>query len=86
MSYLTERRLEEKERRRIEILDAAEAVASIVGIEAMTMDQVAKKARLYWKRGSAPRPQVARWASIRSRPADAVTLPSPPSSPCVSRR
>ena len=46
MSYLTERRLEEKERRRIEILDAAEAVASIVGIEAMTMDQVAKKARL----------------------------------------
>lgn len=46
MSYLTERRLEEKERRRIEILDAAEAIASIVGIEAMTMDQVAKKARL----------------------------------------
>ncbi len=46
MSYLTERRLEEKERRRIEILDAAEAVAAIVGIEAMTMDQVAKKARL----------------------------------------
>ena len=46
MSYLAERRLEEKERRRIEILDAAEAVASVVGIEAMTMDQVARKARL----------------------------------------
>jgi AcrR family transcriptional regulator len=46
MSLLTERRLEEKERRRNEILDAAEAVASIVGIETMTMDQVAKKARL----------------------------------------
>lgn len=46
MSYLAERRLEEKERRRIEILDAAEAVAAVVGIEAMTMDQVARKARL----------------------------------------
>ena len=46
MSYLAERRLEEKERRRLEILDAAEAVASVVGIEAMTMDQVARKARL----------------------------------------
>jgi len=46
MSYLAERRLEEKERRRIEILDAAEAVASVVGIEDMTMDQVARKARL----------------------------------------
>jgi AcrR family transcriptional regulator len=46
MNYLAERRLEEKERRRIEILDAAEAVASVVGIEDMTMDQVARKARL----------------------------------------
>ncbi|MSR00354.1 MAG: TetR/AcrR family transcriptional regulator [Gammaproteobacteria bacterium] len=46
MNGLTERRLEEKERRRIEILDAAEAVAEVVGIEAMTMDQVARKARL----------------------------------------
>jgi AcrR family transcriptional regulator len=46
MSQLTERRLEERERRRLDILDAAEAVASVVGIEAMTMDQVARKARL----------------------------------------
>jgi AcrR family transcriptional regulator len=46
MSQLAERRLEERERRRLEILDAAEAVAAVVGIEAMTMDQVARKARL----------------------------------------
>ncbi len=46
MNYLTERRSEERERRRTEILDAAEAVASVVGIESMTMDQVARKARL----------------------------------------
>ena len=46
MSYVAERRLEEKERRRLEILDAAEAVAAVVGIEAMTIDQVARKARL----------------------------------------
>jgi len=39
MNQLTERRLEERERRRLEILDAAEALASVVGIEAMTMDQ-----------------------------------------------
>lgn len=41
-----DRRLEEKERRRLEILDAAESVASVVGIEALTMDLVARKARL----------------------------------------
>lgn len=46
MSYLAERRLEEKERRRAEILDAAESVAGAVGIEAMTMDEVARTARL----------------------------------------
>lgn len=46
MNQLAERRLEERERRRLEILDAAEAVAAVVGIEAMTMDQVARKARL----------------------------------------
>jgi len=46
MSYLVERRLEEKERRRFEILDAAETVAKVVGIGALTMDQVARKARL----------------------------------------
>src|SRR5262245_2331277 len=46
MSYIAERRQEEKERRRAEILDAAEAVTASVGWDAMTMDQVARKARL----------------------------------------
>jgi TetR/AcrR family transcriptional regulator len=46
MSYIAERRLEEKERRRAEILDAAEAVTAHFGWDAMTMDQVARKARL----------------------------------------
>ena len=46
MNYIAERRLEEKERRRAEILDATEAVAAVVGWDAMTMDQVARKARL----------------------------------------
>jgi len=46
MSYLSERRQEEKERRRLEILAAAAEVASVVGFEAMTMEQVARKARL----------------------------------------
>jgi AcrR family transcriptional regulator len=46
MSYIAERRQEEKERRRAEILDATEAVATEVGWDAMTMDQVARKARL----------------------------------------
>jgi AcrR family transcriptional regulator len=46
MNYISERRQEEKERRRAEILDAAEAVASVVGWDDMTMDQVARKARL----------------------------------------
>ncbi len=46
MNYIAERRQEEKERRRSEILDAAEAVCSEVGWDAMTMDQVARKARL----------------------------------------
>jgi AcrR family transcriptional regulator len=46
MSYIAERRLEEKEKRRAEILDAAEAVALDVGTDAMTMDQVARKARI----------------------------------------
>jgi AcrR family transcriptional regulator len=46
MSYIAERRLEEKERRRAEILDAAEAVTTRVGWDAITMDQVARKARL----------------------------------------
>ena len=46
MSYIAERRQEEKERRRAEILDAAESVASQVGWEATTMDEVARRARL----------------------------------------
>lgn len=46
MNYIAERRQEEKERRRAEILDAAEAVAADVGWEDLTMDQVARSARL----------------------------------------
>jgi TetR/AcrR family transcriptional regulator len=46
MNYLAERRQEEKERRKAEILDAAEAVMTSVGWDAMTMDQVARTARL----------------------------------------
>lgn len=46
MNYISERRQEEKERRRAEILDATEAVAGSVGWDAMTMDEVARKARL----------------------------------------
>lgn len=46
MSDLAARRLEEKDRRRAEILDAAEAVAAESGIDALTMDQVARRARI----------------------------------------
>ena len=46
MSDLADRRHEEKERRRAEILDATEAVAASEGWEDMTMDQVARRARL----------------------------------------
>ena len=46
MSYLNERREEEKERRREEILDAAELVFSEKGFDAATMEQVARKARV----------------------------------------
>jgi AcrR family transcriptional regulator len=46
MNDLAERRTEEKERRRAEILDAAEAVAASEGWDDMTMDQVARRARL----------------------------------------
>jgi TetR/AcrR family transcriptional regulator len=46
MNELVERRQEERERRRGEILDAAEAVAARIGMDAMTMDQVARQARL----------------------------------------
>lgn len=46
MSYITERRLEEKDRRRNEIVDAAEEVFSRVGFDAATMEEVARHARL----------------------------------------
>lgn len=46
MNQLRERRLEEKARRRADILDAAEAVAGRLGVAAMTMDMVARQARL----------------------------------------
>lgn len=46
MSYIAERREEEKERRRAEILDAAVALYAQTGWEAVTVDQVARSARL----------------------------------------
>src|SRR5512137_1659590 len=46
MSYISERRQEEKDRRRSEIVDAAEALYAEMGWDAITMDQVARRARL----------------------------------------
>jgi AcrR family transcriptional regulator len=46
VSYIVERREEEKERRRGEFLDAAESLYAKDGWEAVTMDQVARTARL----------------------------------------
>ncbi len=46
MSYLAERRLEEKEARRAQIVDAAEAAYADTGWDALTIDQVARRARL----------------------------------------
>jgi AcrR family transcriptional regulator len=46
MSYITERRGEEKERRRAEILDAAEALYARKGWDGLTVDEVARSARL----------------------------------------
>ena len=46
MSYLAERREEERERRRLEIIEAAEALYAEKGWDAVTMDQVARTARL----------------------------------------
>jgi TetR/AcrR family transcriptional regulator len=46
MSYITERRGEEKERRAAEILDAAEALYAKKGWDALTVEQVARSARL----------------------------------------
>src|SRR3981189_1967966 len=46
MSYIAERRGEEKERRRAEILDAAEILYAKKGWDELTVDQVARSARL----------------------------------------
>lgn len=46
MTYLAERREEEKERRRLEILEAAERIYAEKGWDLLTMDQVARVARL----------------------------------------
>ena len=46
MSHIAERRQEERDRRRAEIVDAAEALYAEVGWDAVTMDQVARRARL----------------------------------------
>lgn len=46
MSYVAVRREEEKERRRAEMVDAAEELYADVGWDAVTMDRVAKSARL----------------------------------------
>jgi AcrR family transcriptional regulator len=46
MSYITERRQEERDRRRAEIVDAAAALYAEIGWDAVTMDQVARRARL----------------------------------------
>jgi len=46
MSYVAERREEEKERRRAEMVDAAEELYAAVGWDAVTMERVAKSARL----------------------------------------
>jgi AcrR family transcriptional regulator len=46
MSYIADRRQEEKDRRRSEIVDAADSLYRELGWDAVTMDSVAKKARL----------------------------------------
>jgi AcrR family transcriptional regulator len=46
MSYIAERRQEEKDRRRIEIVEAAEDLYRETGWDAVTMDSVARRARL----------------------------------------
>lgn len=45
-SYIAERRQEEKDRRRAEIVDAAEELYRELGWDAVTMDSVARRARL----------------------------------------
>lgn len=46
MSYTAERRQEERDRRRSEIVAAAEALYASMGWDAITMDQVARQARV----------------------------------------
>jgi AcrR family transcriptional regulator len=46
MSYIAERRQEEKDRRRAEILEAATELYREIGWDAVTMDAVARRARL----------------------------------------
>lgn len=46
VTYLAERREEEKERRRLEIIEAAERIYADKGWDLLTMDQVARVARL----------------------------------------
>src|SRR5215213_4728908 len=46
MSYIAERRQEEKDRRRSEIVDAADSLYAESGWDVVTMDQVARRARL----------------------------------------
>jgi AcrR family transcriptional regulator len=46
MTYIQERRQEERDRRRGEILDAAEALYADAGWDTVTMDQLARRARL----------------------------------------
>jgi AcrR family transcriptional regulator len=46
MSYIAERRQEERDRRRTEIVDAADALYAEAGWDSVTMDQVARRGRL----------------------------------------
>lgn len=46
MSYIEERRQEERDRRRAEIIDAAESLYAESGWDSVTMDKVARRARL----------------------------------------
>jgi AcrR family transcriptional regulator len=46
MNYIADRRLEEKDRRRNAIVDAAEAEAARHGIDGLTMERVARRARI----------------------------------------
>ena len=65
MTYIAERRQEERDRRRAEIVDAADALYAEAGWDVMTMDQVARRARL-------SRARRATWSIVMtSQPASA---------------